>query len=295
MVGNILRAAREESGLSLKDIEKETSIRAQYIEAIEKGERDILPSEVYVKGFIRNYATFLKLDADALVRQYNEELHGVTEEKADTAIPVAGSGREEHGPFSTGTDFKERVEESHRTQHILILLGIVIAVFVGSVYYFFGDEKTAKPDQPLPTAAKPVAPAPEPAQTPAAAPKTTTPAANPAPAASTPRTPAPSPSASAPSATGSKPSDSRPGAVSITAKFHDRCWMHVISDGQVIYEGIVDAGQTKSWKGKDRITVTAGNAGAVDIVYNGREMGRLGKEGDVVEKRYTKDKVEAGI
>jgi len=71
--------------------------------------------------------------------------------------------------------------------------------------------------------------------------------------------------------------------------------MHVISDGQVIYEGIVDAGQTKSWKGKDRITVTAGNAGAVDIVYNGREMGRLGKEGDVVEKRYTKDKVEAGI
>ena len=38
--------------------------------------------------------------------------------------------------------------------------------------------------------------------------------------------------------------------------------------------------------------VTVGNAGAVEIVYNGRSLGRLGKVGDVVEKHFTRDRVE---
>ena len=70
MVGDILRSEREKQGLTIKDIENETSIRALYIDAIEKGNQKALPSEVYVKGFIRNYAEFLRLDADLLARQY---------------------------------------------------------------------------------------------------------------------------------------------------------------------------------------------------------------------------------
>ena len=73
MVGNILQSEREKQGLTIKDIENETSIRALYIESIEKGNQKALPSEVYVKGFIRNYAEFLHLDADALVQQYRTE------------------------------------------------------------------------------------------------------------------------------------------------------------------------------------------------------------------------------
>ena len=38
MVGSTLRAAREKRGLTVKDIENETSIRATYIEAIERGD-----------------------------------------------------------------------------------------------------------------------------------------------------------------------------------------------------------------------------------------------------------------
>ena len=59
--------------MTIRDIEKGTSIRASYIESIEKGDYAQLPGEVYVKGFIRNYANFLKLDADALVKQYVAE------------------------------------------------------------------------------------------------------------------------------------------------------------------------------------------------------------------------------
>ena len=38
--------------------------------------------------------------------------------------------------------------------------------------------------------------------------------------------------------------------------------------------------------------VTAGNAGAVELTWNGKSQGKLGKEGDVIEKRFTKDKAE---
>ena len=74
MVGDILRRERERQKLSVKDIEQGTSIRALYIEAIENGEYDKLPGTVYTKGFIKNYSNFLKLDADALSRQFTEEV-----------------------------------------------------------------------------------------------------------------------------------------------------------------------------------------------------------------------------
>ena len=50
MLGDTLRREREKQGLTIKDIENETSIRSVYIEAIEKGNYDSLPGDVYTKG-----------------------------------------------------------------------------------------------------------------------------------------------------------------------------------------------------------------------------------------------------
>jgi cytoskeletal protein RodZ len=75
MIGDKLRQERERQNLSIKDIEKGTSIRALYIDAIEKGDYKTLPGEVYTKGFIRNIANYLHLDANACVKQFNEEAH----------------------------------------------------------------------------------------------------------------------------------------------------------------------------------------------------------------------------
>ena len=61
MVGEILRREREKQGLSIADVAGETSIRDVYLEAIEKGDYDALPGDVYAKGFIRNYSKFLQI------------------------------------------------------------------------------------------------------------------------------------------------------------------------------------------------------------------------------------------
>ncbi|MFC2342382.1 MAG: helix-turn-helix domain-containing protein [Negativicutes bacterium] len=274
MVGDILRSEREKQRLTIKDVENETSIRALYIEAIEKGDQKALPSEVYVKGFIRNYADFLHLDADALARQYREEIHGI-EEAAPVvaAIPVAEGG--EHGPFSSGSDFRERVQKSHRTQNILVTVGVILIAFIGSIYYFFGDEPAAKQKPNSAASGGMIRQEPPVVRSSASSSKeSVSPAAEP----------------SMESATAAAASVNR--GVEVSAKFTGRCWIQAVTDGKVVYEGTAEPNQTLSWKGADRIAVTVGNAGAVDIVYNGRSLGRLGKEGDVVEKRFTRDKVE---
>lgn len=274
MVGDILRAEREKQGLTIKDIENETSIRTLYIEAIEKGDRKALPSEVYVKGFIRNYAEFLRLDADALARQYREEIHGAEEPPPTVAaIPVAEGG--EHGPFTSGSDFRERVQKSHRTQNILVAVGVVVVAFVGSIYYFFGEDPAMKQK------ANPVASGGVPRQETTAGRSATSSSQSLGSKAAEPAVESATVAAS-----------SMSSSVEVSAKFTGRCWIQAVADGKVVYEGTVEPNQTLSWKGSDRIAVTAGNAGAVDIVYNGRSLGRLGKEGDVVEKRFTRDKVE---
>ena len=51
----------------------------------------------------------------------------------------------------------------------------------------------------------------------------------------------------------------------------------------------MEKGKTESWKGREKVVITAGNAGAVELKLNGKELGKAGKNGQVVEKTYTPD------
>jgi Helix-turn-helix domain len=70
-LGNSLREARVRQGLDLPQVELATKIRAKYLRALEDEVFEILPSETYVKGFLRSYAEFLGLDGQLYVDEYN--------------------------------------------------------------------------------------------------------------------------------------------------------------------------------------------------------------------------------
>ncbi len=76
-LGEALRRAREEQGLSIEEAEGHTRIRRKYLEAFEIGNFSILPSSAHAKGFLRNYAAFLRMDANAVVSRFSE-LSGVS-------------------------------------------------------------------------------------------------------------------------------------------------------------------------------------------------------------------------
>lgn len=66
------------------------------------------------------------------------------------------------------------------------------------------------------------------------------------------------------------------------------CWTRVAVDGEIQFEGDLNNGETKEFEAEDLIRVRLGNAGGVDVVYNGKKEPPLGESGQVVEKEYTK-------
>ena len=71
-LGDTLKQKRKERNLSLKEVENATSIRMNYLQAIEEGDLNKLISPVYAQGFIRQYATFVGLDSEAIIREHPE-------------------------------------------------------------------------------------------------------------------------------------------------------------------------------------------------------------------------------
>ncbi|HBX22494.1 MAG TPA: helix-turn-helix domain-containing protein [Desulfotomaculum sp.] len=125
-IGEKLRNAREENGITLTEVENETKIRRKYIVALENEDFDVLPGKVYVKGFLRNYARFLGVDGDALIVEYEELFPGPAVEPIMEKL--------------TPTNF-EKPAKSRRG-----LLAVVAVLFVGFMIYWWGSAAMLRDD-----------------------------------------------------------------------------------------------------------------------------------------------------
>lgn len=67
-LGEMFKQKRKEKNLTLKEAENATSIRVGYLQSIENGELSKLISPIYAEGFIKQYASYLGLDGEAIVK-----------------------------------------------------------------------------------------------------------------------------------------------------------------------------------------------------------------------------------
>ncbi|CUH96157.1 hypothetical protein P22_2245 [Propionispora sp. 2/2-37] len=245
-VGEILRSEREKKGLSIKDVESATSIRALYIQSIEQGEFQVIPGEVYLKGFIRNYANYLGLNGQEMVNLYRQEQNPAVSQEASA---------ETKGVSAEPSDTSGEKTESTGILKWVIILFLAIGAS-GAAWWFIGG--TQEPEATPPPVNKQQQAAPAPAPVPVTPP---TQQAPPAPAVQ------------------AKP-------VSVTAKFTEASWISVTIDGKNSFEGIPQAGESMTWDAQKSIAVKLGNAGGVDWVYNGQAVGKLGNKGEVVTKIF---------
>ncbi len=70
-LGQRFRAAREARGLTLPEVAEQVRIRSVYLKAIEDEDWSAIGASVYIRGFLRTYARFLGLDAEATVAEFN--------------------------------------------------------------------------------------------------------------------------------------------------------------------------------------------------------------------------------
>lgn len=247
-VGELLRSEREKKGLAIKDAERATSIRALYLSAIEEGKYSVVPGEVYLKGFIRNYANYLGLDGQQMVDLYRQQQQPVAAPPT-SKDPSSAAKQQESKPEQQPTD------EPGSSLKWLGVGAVVVAIAAGA--FWFSQSPAPAPIQqqqqqavPVPVPGQPVTP----------------------PAAVVPQSPATA-----------KP-------VVINAKYTAECWTLVTADGKEVYEGTAKAGDNLSWEADKTIVIKVGNAGGIDIVYDGQPVGKLGDKGDVVTKTFTAKK-----
>lgn len=72
--GEILKTTREEQGIDINQVERETTISKEYIEALENEDVSAFPGEPYLVGFLRNYAEYLGLDSKYLISLYRGKM-----------------------------------------------------------------------------------------------------------------------------------------------------------------------------------------------------------------------------
>ena len=86
-VGQQLKDSRVAQGKSLEDVGAELKIRADHVSALEEGDFSKFDAPIFIRGFVRTYCRFLKLDHNALIVQLNQELGGTESLASDPALP----------------------------------------------------------------------------------------------------------------------------------------------------------------------------------------------------------------
>jgi hypothetical protein len=118
-VGPALRKARQARGVSIAEASRDTRIRQEFIQALEAEEFDRLLGDVYVRGALRSYSTYLGLSADRVLSRYAQV--------AGEAASVAPSAR----PPSEAVVGAPRRRDNHRLVAMIAATLVIVAVAFG--------------------------------------------------------------------------------------------------------------------------------------------------------------------
>src|SRR6184192_3703272 len=155
-VGERLRAAREEKGLSLDDIAAQTRIPRRHLESIETADWDALPAPTYTTGFAKSYASAVGLDRIEIGDQLRAEMGGQR--------------------FAANTTEVFEAADPARTMPKWLVIAAIIAVILLVITMSWLNRRSLDQPQEANTAA---ASQPAPAPAPASAPQQTPPQAAP--------------------------------------------------------------------------------------------------------------------
>lgn len=74
ITGELLKSERTQKNLTVQDVSFSLKLSPKIITAIENGDTDNLPAKTFIRGFVKSYAQFLKIDVDQVMRQFQEEM-----------------------------------------------------------------------------------------------------------------------------------------------------------------------------------------------------------------------------
>ena len=285
-LGEKLTRQREMLGFSLEEVERNIHIRLHYLEAIEAGNLDGLPSPVQGRGMLQNYAAFLGLDVEPVLLQFADGLQAQLAEK-QAARPV-----------STDTKPNRRrinipLQRYFSGDWIIgaLLIAAVAAFIIWGAIRISSFQSTPTPVDTVPSIAEALQMTPEvllseiPAVTDTPLPEPIETDLSPGigenpteqnPEEAIPETPVPTIS---------------DAPVQVYVSVLQRAWMRVTVDGDIEFEGRVIPGSAYPFSGEFQIELLTGNGAALQVFFNETDLGVLGVYGEVVYRVFTPEGV----
>ena len=244
MVGEILKNKREELGRDLREIANTLKIRYDYLKAIEDGDLKRLPAEVYLKGYLLEYAKVLNLDTETIMNTYNQET----------------------GPLNKKTDEIDLLQPSKKRFRISYVLVPALTIFlffiIAKLLFSPSEHPSYKTDVPVINN-----------QDTAVSQKSIRDADN------TIKTLVTS------GDTTNSESEKQPAVLSehtLEILATDTTWLSIAIDNAHPQELLMQPGESIKWHAQTTFLLKIGNAGGIRLLFDGEEISKLGRRGQVV-------------
>jgi cytoskeleton protein RodZ len=142
-IGQILKETREEKGLKLEDVSNRLYLRKSIVDALESGNWDKLPHQVYVKGYLNQYASYLGIE---------EKLAEVTqiEEKFEVEVSPSGPSIESQGNQPLRGRFTDKLNVAYPKRRF-VMYGAGVTVLLAFLVYQNMSSKPLSPPSPAGT------------------------------------------------------------------------------------------------------------------------------------------------
>lgn len=237
-IGQRLKKAREDNGLTLEDAQKALKMHPNILRAIEEDRAHEFLNNVYIRNFLKSYARYVGLDAEKIVEEYAEK-HAEQPEQ----VLVLGRKRSKTEDLKT---LKKYIPLATRV--IIIVLALVIAAVAVKGAFILVKRGAAKASSKI-------------SQKMATA--KTTQVRKSKEAASAVKKPSISISKNEP--------------LTLVVEAKENAWIEIKSDGNVVFRNVLSKGKVEAWKAKEKIELWVGKAEAVNLVLNGIPLGPPGQ------------------
>jgi cytoskeleton protein RodZ len=251
--GGRLGEARRMQNLTTADIARQLKLSVWQVEALEAGRYQQLPGPIFVRGFIRNYARLVKLDAEELLRS------------AGDSLPQAAARAE--APPSRDIPFP--AEQSPRWPKYA---AAAVAIFGAlAVYEFLWIEPDAVPTQVAEVKQPPAAAKPRIERAAAKSPVQAAPAPVAAPSTIALAEPAQKPATSVSEIV--QPKTKTAGERQVKLVFNQECWVEIRDRrDRIIFSQLNQPGTVQEISGTPPLAVVIGNAHGVQMTYDDRPV-----------------------
>jgi len=267
-IGAELKERRETLSLHLEEVEHNTKVKAHYLEALEKGAMDKLPSTVQTRGMLSNYASFLDMDVDAVLLRFADALQASHRER-NPQKPMRKPGQ----PITANMPPLRNFIAGD------MIFGVGMAVLlVGFVIWGINRVLILQNLEEI----QPTAPSISDVLLASPDPTLFTPTATllPVEEFSDEATP-----------TIIIPTVNVNVSVQVNLVAVERTYVRVIVDGEMVFEGRVIPGNAYLYEAEEQVEILVGSGAAVRIAYNGRDLGLMGPFGQIVYNIYRANEI----